>query len=74
MSRNVLGSMIPKDRLELLAKIAGKLAADNPRGEEWSRLFEETLNKVLAPKPPEQQAKCGTRFFMDDPGFMFCQK
>ena len=45
MLKNVLGAMIPKDRMDLLARIASRMAADNPVGKRWCKRFEEVLKK-----------------------------
>lgn len=54
MSKDMLGSVVraavgvPQDRLEVLAKIASKMAADHPMGEVWH----ENLKKLLLEGPP----------------------
>ena len=54
MSKDMLGSVIraavsvPQDRLEVLAKVASRMAASHPMGEIWH----ENLKKLLLEGPP----------------------
>jgi len=53
MSKDMLGSVIraavgvPQDRMDVLAKIASAMAADNPAGEAWHARFKEQLKEGL---------------------------
>ena len=46
-TQDVLGARVPKDRIELLARIASRISAENSIGDAWTKRFEEVLKEGL---------------------------
>lgn len=58
MSKDMLGSVVraaisvPQDRMDVLAKVASAMAADNPTGEAWHKCFKTQLKEGLSSPEP----------------------
>ncbi len=69
MSKDMLGSVVraavgvPQDRLDVLAKIASTLAADNPAGAIWHSRLKGLLDEEIILPPKETPATKPTSFF-----------